>query len=233
MSRPHTAIIIEPRKHKALSFVLNNFLTNLSDEWAIIIYHGTNNIDYLTTIIDRDLSQFKDRISIRNLNVENLTFDDYNVLLKSAAFNEAIPTEMFLIFQTDTMIFAKHRDLINRFMHYDYVGAPWDQNMSWTRGFYKVGNGGLSLRRKSKMLEIIAKENVPSPTFSEDVFFSYPDKVAIHKPSFDEANLFSIETLFSDTTFGCNKPWRYIGEQLLYITYPELKELADLQDVET
>ena len=39
----YTAVIVEPREHKALSFVLNNFLENLSDEWNIIIMHG---IDY-------------------------------------------------------------------------------------------------------------------------------------------------------------------------------------------
>lgn len=227
----YTAVILEPRKHKALSFVLNNFLTNLSDDWAIIIYHGTDNLEYVMTIIDRDLSEFKGRISLRNLNVANLTINDYDALLKSAAFYEAIPTEMFLIFQTDTMIFPKHRDLINRFMQYDYVGAPWNQAMSWTRGFFTVGNGGLSLRRKSKMLEVIAKE-VAKPTYHEDAFLSHPDKVAISKPTIEEATLFAIETIFSDKAFGCHNPWGHLGDQV-FACYPESKALFDLQGVET
>ena len=33
MSFKYTAIIIEPRKHKALCFVLNNMLECLSNEW--------------------------------------------------------------------------------------------------------------------------------------------------------------------------------------------------------
>ena len=231
MSYQHTAIILEPRKHKALSFVLNNFLTNLSDDWAVILYHGTDNIDYVTNIIDRDLSQYKDRISLRNLNVANLTSRDYDALLKSAAFYESIPTEMFLIFQTDTMIFAKHRDLLNQFMQYDYVGAPWDQKMFWTRKFFKVGNGGLSLRRRSKMLEVIAKEDA-KPAYHEDAFLSHPNKVAVNKPSLNEAKLFAIESLFSETTFGCHKPWVKLSKQI-YGTYPEVKELFDLQGVET
>jgi hypothetical protein len=32
MSSKYTAVIIEPRQHKALQFVLNNFLENLNDE---------------------------------------------------------------------------------------------------------------------------------------------------------------------------------------------------------
>lgn len=63
---------------------------------------------------------------------------------------ENIPTETFLIFQTDTLINPKYKDLIYEFIDYDYVGAPWISNGD-------VGNGGLSLRKKSKMIEIIKK----------------------------------------------------------------------------
>ena len=147
--KKYTAVIVEPRKHKALSFVLENFLTNLSEEWDIIIMHGNKNEDYVDDIIENGLSSFENRISKVNLNVDNLTIDDYNKLLKSKEFYEKIPTEVFLIFQTDTVICENDKELINKFLEYDYVGAPWING--------GVGNGGLSLRKKSKMLEIINK----------------------------------------------------------------------------
>ena len=81
--KKYTAVIVEPRKHKALSFVLENFLTNLSEEWDIIIMHGNKNEDYVDDIIENGLSSFENRISKVNLNVDNLTIDDYNKLLKS------------------------------------------------------------------------------------------------------------------------------------------------------
>ena len=34
----YTAIIVEPRCHKALSFVLQNFFENLSDEWGVYYF---------------------------------------------------------------------------------------------------------------------------------------------------------------------------------------------------
>lgn len=46
----YTAIIVEPRKHKALHFVIDNFLTHLSNEWAVIVFHGTQNIEYVKNI---------------------------------------------------------------------------------------------------------------------------------------------------------------------------------------
>jgi hypothetical protein len=129
------------------------------------------------------------------------------------------------------MIIEKYKELLNNFIEYDYVGAPWSQSMKWTRDTYKVGNGGLSLRKKSKMIEIL-KTNIPVPSRNEDVFFSYPQHSTLNKPSSDEAMTFSIETIFSDRAFGCHKPWVYIDKKILFSAYPEIKELYMLQAVE-
>jgi hypothetical protein len=81
MESKYTAIIIEPRKHKALEFVLDNFLENLNNDWNIIIYHGTNNIEYLQNIINTKLQKYKNRITTRNLNVDNLSINNCQSLL--------------------------------------------------------------------------------------------------------------------------------------------------------
>ena len=110
----YTAIIVEPREHPALEFVLNNFVSNLSDEWNIIVFHGNKNIDFLKKIIENNLHT---RISLINLQVDNLTINDYNNLfMKSTILYDNIPTETFLVFQTDTIIFEKHKHLINDFL---------------------------------------------------------------------------------------------------------------------
>jgi hypothetical protein len=62
-----------------------------------------------------------------NLNVDNLTIPDYNNLfINNYDFYDYIPTEIFLVFQTDTMINTQYKHLINDFLEYDYVGAPWN-----------------------------------------------------------------------------------------------------------
>ena len=43
----YTAVIIEPRKHKALYFVLKNYLENLDSSWNILILHGNLNKEYI------------------------------------------------------------------------------------------------------------------------------------------------------------------------------------------
>ena len=226
----YTAIIVEPREHKALPYVLENFLNNLSDDWSFIIFHGNLNLKFIINIINEKLSKHVNRISLINLNVDNLTIDDYNNLLKyNKKFYSYIPTETFLIFQTDSIIFKKYKHVINNFLHYDYVGAPWN-HFPYNKNEY-VGNGGLSLRKKSKMLEIMKKQG--KNDYPEDVYFSCYDSVSIHKPTFNDASLFSIEEIFSEMSFGCHKPWCGMSnnEFLLYNTYEEVKELYKYNDI--
>ena len=71
----YTAIIVEPRKHKALEFVLNNSCDCLSDEWKVILFHGKNNNEYANEIVTRLNSIYKNRISLVNLNVDNISYN--------------------------------------------------------------------------------------------------------------------------------------------------------------
>lgn len=225
MSYTYTAIIVEPRCHKALSFVLENFTSNLSDEWSFIIFHGNQNIDFVIDIVDTKLKAHKNRIQLINLKVDNLSIDDYNRLFKyNKEFYAHIPTETFLVFQTDTIIFKKHRHLINEFLKYDYVGAPWGYH---PRENLAVGNGGLSLRKKSKMLEIMESEGESDAP--EDVYFSDPKHVSIYKPSKQEAMFFSVEQIFHPVSFGCHKPW--MGSSQLRYVHDEANILFELNDV--
>ena len=217
----YTAVIVEPRKHAAIGAVLTNFISNLSEDWNIIIFHGTQNLCYIHSAVFQDeyLKNQVHRISVISLNCENLSITDYNRLLTSMEFYNNIPTETFLIFQTDTMIFPKHRDLIHDFLKYDYVGAPWKDG--------SVGNGGLSLRKKSKMMEIL--ETCPYDGFqNEDCYFSNNKEVSLYKPSGEEAKRFSIESVFSDVAFGTHSGWRWFPD-FFFDIYPEAKAIADLQ----
>jgi hypothetical protein len=220
----YTAIIIEPRKHLALKFVLNNFLENLSEEWSVLIFHGSKNVEYIQNII-YELHKYKDRIlSPINLNVDNLTHITYSDLFLKTSFYSYIPTEIFLVFQTDSMILSENKYLINDFLEYDYVGAPWKCG--------NVGNGGLSLRKKSKMLEIINKKGVVKE--NEDLYFCFnlPSPLVYKRPTREKAIMFSIETVFYENPFGIHNCWSYLNEtdkNILFEKYPQIKILQSLQ----
>jgi hypothetical protein len=217
----YTAVIIEPRPHKALEFVLRNFFTNLSDEWGFIIFHGNKNKDFIYNLFDTSLKEYKNRVyRLIQLNVDNLSGNQYNILCKSVSFYKCIDTEIILLFQTDSIILDK--SLLYNYLEYDYVGAPWQNGM--------VGNGGLSLRRKSKMIEICEKVD-PSYTLHEDNYFCYQNAVLLNKPSYEKAKSFSIETVFHEKSFGIHNAWRYLNKNhmdFLINKYPDIAILIEL-----
>jgi hypothetical protein len=219
----YTAIIVEPRKHKALFFVLNNILENLSSEWNVIIMHGNLNKEYIKDIIENKLYKYKKRIELLSINKDNLSINEYNELLTSKQFYNNIPTELCLVFQTDSMINPLNNTKINNFLKYDYVGAPWIDTK-------KCGNGGFSLRRKSKMLEII--DNCPYTNIPEDVYFSNSySNVSVNKPDFELSKEFSSEQILNPASFGIHQPWcmnKNIEE--LEKIFPGVQELYNLNN---
>jgi len=205
----YTAIMIEPRQHPAMRFVLHNFLENLDARWNFILYHGIDNEDWLKQLVQSAFSsEDHKRITFRKIAVKNLTLGQYSSIMTNSQFIQTIPTEIFLVFQTDSMICKPYRDLIYEFMEYDYVGAPWHEI---PRGAWKtqVGNGGLSLRRKSAMLTI-ARTLPYSAGYAEDMYFSEGcDRLHMKKPSWEKAKEFAIETQYNPRSFGIHRAWRW------------------------
>lgn len=221
-----SAVIVEPRKHKALSFVVKNVLENLSDEWNVIIYHVNFNEEFVKGILLNELSEYTSRIVLVNLGCDNLKLQEYSRLMLDANFISKIPTETFLIFQTDSMINSRYKDLIYTFLKYDYVGAPWRNGV--------VGNGGFSLRKKTKSLELIKRFIVPNNIdIFEDKYYSDSTN-NLYKPPFELASLFSIETVYSKVFFGVHCAWNYHDEKTvkeMCDNCPGLSELISLQGV--
>jgi len=226
--KKYTAIIVEPRKHRAMEFVLKNFVDNLSDEWQFIVFHGNKNKEYIEKIIDTNFQDKKTQIKLVDLKVDNLTIPEYNKLFFTKAFYDNIPTEMFLVFQTDSIIIKENAHKINDFMEYDYVGAPFVE-MDWNKNTDKIGNGGLSLRRKSKMLEVLDKCEIQKDV-PEDIYFGalFCDKVKLHKPSYEKSKSFSVEQVYFDSPFGIHKSWIFDDLAQLNKKYKDIGIIASL-----
>ena len=225
----YTAVIVEMTKHNAVSFVMQNFLNNLSAEWSFVIIHGSDNKEYLENVLKNELKEHCNRIQLIHLFINIIPGDinkneKYDYIWKYKSIYDYIPTETFLIFNTNSLILSENKHLINDFLKYDYVGAPWIKNG-------RVGNGGLSLRKKSKMIEIIDKCNFNEQ--NEDEFFCFQDDVFLNRPDFEKAKQFSVETVFYESPFGIHNCYNenYISlENLNFLMdkYPVIKEFKKI-----
>jgi len=104
----------------------------------------TNNINY-------SVQRFEDKY-FKGL-------DGYNSLMLNIHFYERYKDYKYiLIYQLDAYVF---RDELEYWcsLGYDYIGAPWPENFPFLSGdnlmFFKVGNGGFSLRRTQAFIDRI------------------------------------------------------------------------------
>lgn len=197
------AVIIEPRRHPHLSYVIRNVMHFLGPSWGLCIVHGTENRPFVEEIIEG-----WGEVLLLDCGAADLPGHTYSDYKASPSFWWQLPSETILTFETDSIL---RRRGIDEFLEYDYIGAPWVWaliNRDAAEG--PVGNGGLSLRKRSAMLRILAEhgsERVPDTP--EDQFFSrwlYRD--GYHLPSLQTAGRFSTETLFEPHSLGLHKAWQ-------------------------
>jgi len=83
----------------------------------------------------------------------------YNELMKSKAFYKSFDSfEYILIYQLDAFVFRDELEYWCK-QGYDYIGAPWITNKNGElleRKYWKVGNGGLSLRKVSYCIKVLS-----------------------------------------------------------------------------
>jgi len=158
------AVIVELRQHPWLEYALRNAAFFLPEGWSILIIHGCDNKSFIEGIIDS--WGIGNLIGLHDLQISNLTRNDYSNLLKHPDFWRLIPTNRTLIFQTDAMFLDSG---LQEFYKWDYIGAPWN-DFHVPGG---VGNGGFSLRSVAVMKEIATRFGTASPADEmEDVFFA-------------------------------------------------------------
>ena len=165
-------VIVEPRRHPHLAYVLRNFDKHMPEHYELYVFHGASAGAYAR----RSAAGVLRRVRFEPLDVDNLTADGYNALLKSRAFWDRVDAENVLVFQTDTVLCSASRFKLADFEHLGYVGCAYDgvagRGTHWGDDAY-WGVGGLSFRKKSAMTRCIDKlaGQVPAD-MPEDVFFS-------------------------------------------------------------
>lgn len=168
------------------------------------------------------------------INFPDVCFDsleDYNRLVLTDDFYNCFSQYVYmLIYQLDAYVFRDEL-LIWAEKGYDYIGAPWlplehpikrklryklkrwyyrltdnsSQLRRWKYIEYEVGNGGFSLRRIDKMIQITSRYknciqqllDAEQPFYPEDVLLYVEVRAPgfrLRRPSYEEAMSFALET---------------------------------------
>jgi len=212
----YEAVFIEFRVFPHIEFQIRNAIMKLGTKWAHTIICGNLNYDLVTSIC----KTISPNINIVKINVDNMTQSEYSKFLTTMEFWNLLKGEKILIYQEDSIIFKNN---INDFLEYDFIGAPFLKSSNDTPNC--VGNGGLSLRTKSKMIDVISKFSAKDYKYNsstleymnyvglefppEDVYFSkcMQENFIGIVANWDIAQNFSSEIVFNKNSFGCHKWW--------------------------
>lgn len=184
------------------------------NDWNVVICTKPAHFSYYKSILGDSVEfithkqQYVDEF--RKFNQE-----DHNTIMKDPElWKQLLKYEKCLTVQDDGILF---KEGIERFMDYDYVGAPWyiNEKEIADKGNSKlVGNGGLSLRNVRKIHDIAVKKYGKDENFChnfwiipEDVMFSSDPDLKI--PTRSEAAKFAFEERFNIDAIGFHKPWAY------------------------
>ena len=214
---PCIAVLVEFRRTDRIISVVDNVYLHIPSSWPIQIFHGEENEDFIrSSTLGPWIASGKILLSlIRSLENDNNT----NRLLTDAKFWREIRGEKVLFFQIDSIMCSNSPHRITDYLQYDYIGAPW--NPTWYPN-HSVGNGGFSLRSRSKTLALIEMipYNFDQP---EDVWYAQNfHRVNASIASVDVAKTFAVESIFYERPVGVHRfPWRCDFRRKLSRTCPE------------
>ncbi|KAI4173003.1 MAG: hypothetical protein LQ346_008492 [Caloplaca aetnensis] len=127
-----------------------------------------------------------------------------NRLLTDAAFyKEYLPAaEWLFMYHTDSILCANSPLDLNDWLKYDWVGAPWYNYDRWS------GGGGLSLRRVSRIKQVLSFQTRQDDADSEDKWLSDRIKVlpGIKLPKPEVEKSFAVEGTWHEKPMGFHLP---------------------------
>jgi hypothetical protein len=224
------AVIVETRKHKALPFVLKNVTTVLPEDWGLQIFHGLSNRDYVIKCTEG----LNRQVYFNKLQIDNISAEDSSLkIMLTNDFWMQVVAETVLYFECDTMLCLNSENRIEDFEHFNYIGGYWGNTLGALQNKYdRVMNGGLSIRKKSFMLDII---NNKLETYlnnggnsCEDYFVS---EMATDRPTYEQVLSFSIDNgymypLNNKAPFGLHKPWGQMKSKGHGTYYEQIKKVC-------
>lgn len=142
----YESVYIEFRELKHSEFIIKNCIIKLNEKWSHTVICCNDNYDFTVNFCNK----INKNINIIKLDITNATYNDYNNLLFTKNFWNNLKGMKILIYQSDSVIFNMN---VDDFLQYDYIGTPFTSKCILAKS--QVGNGGLSLRSKNVMLDVL------------------------------------------------------------------------------
>ncbi len=217
---PHIAVLVEFRITDRIVSIVHNINHHIPSTWPIQIFHGTANQDFIkNSTLAPLITSGKIFLTLMEIVHDK---SKTNALLTNAKFWKQVRGEKILLFQIDSIMCSNSPHKITDYLQYDYIGAPWNPVWHQFDKRYLVGNGGFSLRTRSKLLALI--ELIPyNSLLPEDVWYAENlHRVNASVAPVNLAKTFSVESIFYERPVGIHRfVWRCDFLRKMSQTCPE------------
>ena len=202
MESERAIVIVERRCHPNLEFCIKNAVY-FARGFSLYIFCSYANLEFVKTICGNQ----KDSVHIipvfETIGTPEEGKEVYNKLLCDKEFWNRIQADVCLMIETDSYLRAPLPESI---FEYDYVASKWP----WLRD--EPGGGGLSIRKRSMMLDICERTEGPVDIM-QDSFTS--NGVIAHGytyPSWEESERYFSEGGYFPQACGVHQWWTFIGQ---------------------
>ena len=169
-SRGKVAVLVEPRQHPLVEYVVKQVMLTLGSTWSLQIFVSSTNEEFVRNslrVYPNETGRNIVLTSLRDFGLDDLS--KYGNRVQSAlsaheGLYESILGEHILWFQVDVIM---RRPPKESWLRYAYVGAEW-RGCEYPRCSKDVcqnicggGNSGLSLRRRSILLRVATRGMLP------------------------------------------------------------------------
>ncbi|KAI9049514.1 hypothetical protein LZ554_006543 [Drepanopeziza brunnea f. sp. 'monogermtubi'] len=190
------ALLIENRPIPILAPLMLHFISVVPPDWRFRFMGSLESVEILNSsrAIRNQVASGKLDLTYIPANMTTGSQEEISRFLTTLWLYETVlqPAEWLLVFQTDSMLCANSRQSLNSWLDYDWVGAPWNPNGRFG------GNGGLSLRKVSAIIDVLRNQERLPDSEPEDVWLT--DRLG-HRPGAKLANG-TMSLTFSGEMFG-------------------------------
>ncbi|KXH45354.1 hypothetical protein CNYM01_08573 [Colletotrichum nymphaeae SA-01] len=177
------ALLVENRANPILAPLMLHFISVVPPDWRFRFMGSVESVKSINSsvAIREQVAAGKLDLTYIPSNMSTAGQEMISRFLTNLWLYETVlqPAEWLLVFQTDSILCANSKQNINDYLEYDWIGAPWNPGGRWG------GNGGLSIRRVSAMIDILRNQKRVDGSEPEDVWLA--ERLA-HRPGSKVAN---------------------------------------------
>jgi len=211
---------LQPATIEKLAYITRSTMHRLGPKWALQVFYGEESErENFSRALGFPTNVLWSHFVLHGNRTTQLTYNEYNWFMLSMDMWGQISEahEHVLIFQADSLL-LKGAGCVDKFLSYDYVGAPWELSIEWNPP-EQGGNGGFALHRRSSRIRAMKDPRVQRflnngskkiyRRSHEDLMISKVMKtMGMNLPSREEASCFCVET-YKTTCAPCgmHKIW--------------------------